>query len=64
VHVILHEDDLWPVNGSDAVFAATVAAAWIAEGMPPRWPTRRGGMAARGRAVGSSRHGEKAEEAS
>jgi hypothetical protein len=62
VNVILHEDDLWPVNGSDAVFAATVAAAWIAEGLPPRWPTRRGGAAARDRA-GSSRHGEKAEEA-
>jgi hypothetical protein len=41
VEVTLHEDDRWPVNGSDAVFAATVAAAWIAEGLPPRWPTRR-----------------------
>jgi xanthine dehydrogenase small subunit len=44
VEVTLHEDDRWPVNGSDAVFAATVAAAWIAEGVPPRWPTRRGGV--------------------
>jgi hypothetical protein len=44
VTVTLHEDDRWPVNGSDAVFAATVAAAWIAEGVPPRWPTRRGGV--------------------
>jgi xanthine dehydrogenase small subunit len=44
VEVVLHEDDRWPVNGSDAVFAATVAAAWIAEGLPPRWPTRRGGV--------------------
>jgi hypothetical protein len=44
VEVTLHEDDRWPVNGSDAVFAATIAAAWIAEGVPPRWPTRRGGV--------------------
>jgi CO/xanthine dehydrogenase Mo-binding subunit len=32
-----------PVNGSDAVFAAVAAAAWLAEGCPPEWPTRRGG---------------------
>jgi hypothetical protein len=43
VTVILHEDDRWPVNGSDAVFTATVAAAWIAEGRPGTWPTRRTG---------------------
>ena len=42
VEVILHPDDRWPVNGSDAVFAATLAAAWTAEGLPPTWPTRRG----------------------
>ncbi len=42
VDVTIHEDDGWPVNGSDAVFAATAAAAWIAEGSPARWPTRRG----------------------
>ncbi len=42
VEVVLHESDRWPVNGSDAVFAATVAAAWMAEGFAPRWPTRRG----------------------
>ena len=41
VSVALHEQDGWPVNGSDAVFVATLAAAWIAEGRPPRWPTRR-----------------------
>jgi xanthine dehydrogenase small subunit len=41
VTVRLHEDDGWPVNGSDAVFVATLAAAWIAEGLPGRWPTRR-----------------------
>jgi hypothetical protein len=42
VDVTLHPGDRWPVNGSDAVFAATLAAAWIAEGAPGRWPTRRG----------------------
>lgn len=31
-----------PVNGSDAVFAAVAAATWIAQGVPSRWPTRRG----------------------
>jgi aerobic-type carbon monoxide dehydrogenase small subunit (CoxS/CutS family) len=41
VVVRLHEDDGWPVNGSDAVFVATLAAAWIAEGLPGEWPTRR-----------------------
>ena len=30
-----------PVNGSDAVFAAVAAAAWIGEGCPQDWPTRR-----------------------
>ena len=34
VTVRLHEEDGWPVNGSDAVFVATLAAAWIAEGLP------------------------------
>ncbi|HZT67117.1 MAG TPA: 2Fe-2S iron-sulfur cluster-binding protein [Acidimicrobiales bacterium] len=31
-----------PVNGSDAVFAAVAAAAWLADGLPPRWPTDKG----------------------
>jgi CO/xanthine dehydrogenase Mo-binding subunit len=31
-----------PGNGSDAVFAAVAAATWIAQGLPSRWPTRRG----------------------
>jgi hypothetical protein len=31
------------VNGSDAVFAAVAAATWLAQGLPSRWPTRRGG---------------------
>jgi hypothetical protein len=42
VTVDLHPSDLWPVNGSDAVFAATAAAAWLTEGLAPQWPTRRG----------------------
>jgi CO/xanthine dehydrogenase Mo-binding subunit len=33
--------DAPPVNGSDAVFAAVAAAAWLAEGLPQDWPTRR-----------------------
>jgi len=41
VTIRLHEEDGWPANGSDAVFVATLAAAWIAEGLPGRWPTRR-----------------------
>jgi CO/xanthine dehydrogenase Mo-binding subunit len=28
-----------PVNGSDAAFAAVTAAAWLAQGCPPAWPT-------------------------
>jgi hypothetical protein len=43
VTVVLHEEDRWPVNGSDAVFVATLAAAAMAEGLPSRWPTRRTG---------------------
>ena len=31
-----------PVNGSDAVFAAVAAAAWIEDGLPQDWPTQRG----------------------
>lgn len=41
VAVELHPSSLWPVNGSDAVFAATAAAAWLADGLAPEWPTRR-----------------------
>lgn len=29
-----------PVNGSDAVMAAVALAAWKADGLSPRWPTR------------------------
>jgi hypothetical protein len=54
VKVRLHEDDGWPVNGSDAVYAATLAAAWVAEGLPPRWPTRRAALRAPLRDVAAS----------
>jgi hypothetical protein len=55
VTVRLHEEDGWPVNGSDAVFAATLAAAWIAEGLPGRWPTRRDAVRTPSRDVAASR---------
>jgi hypothetical protein len=58
VEVVLHPEDRWPVNGSDAVFAATVAAAWQAEGTPPTWPTRRGGTGQRARSAVPSGHRE------
>ena len=41
VEVTLHEEDAEPVNGSDAVFAATAAAVWSAQGWPADWPTGR-----------------------
>ena len=37
-----------PVNGSDAVFVAVAAARWLADGLPPAWPTARGTESARG----------------
>ena len=55
VMVRLHHQESWPVNGSDAVFAATLAAAWIAEGLPGRWPTRRDAVRAPARGVAPSR---------
>jgi aerobic-type carbon monoxide dehydrogenase small subunit (CoxS/CutS family) len=39
-----------PVRGSDAAFAAVAAATWIAQGLPGRWPTRRGADNTRSRA--------------
>ena len=54
VSVRIHDEDGWPVNGSDAVFVATLAAAWMAEGLPGRWPTRRAGVRAPGRDVARS----------
>ncbi len=60
IEVVLHPEERWPVNGSDAVFAATVAAAWMAEGVPPRWPTRRDGSARNStRVVGAGQKEEK-----
>jgi aerobic-type carbon monoxide dehydrogenase small subunit (CoxS/CutS family) len=41
IAVRVHPGDRWPVRGSDAVFAATAAAAWLADGLVERWPTRR-----------------------
>jgi hypothetical protein len=55
VTVRLHEEDAQPANGSDAVFAATLAAAWLAEGLPGRWPTRRDSVRAPTRDVAPSR---------
>ncbi len=36
-----HSGPTQPVPGSDAVFAAVAAAAWLADGLPARWPCRR-----------------------
>jgi aerobic-type carbon monoxide dehydrogenase small subunit (CoxS/CutS family) len=55
VTIRLHEEDGWPTNGSDAVFVATLAAAWVAEGLPGRWPTRRDAVRAPGPDVAASR---------
>jgi len=41
VEVTLHQEDSEPVNGSDAVFAATAAAVWSVQGWPTDWPTGR-----------------------
>jgi CO/xanthine dehydrogenase Mo-binding subunit len=41
IHVTISPSDAPPVNASDAVFAAVAAAAWIADGLPTDWPTRR-----------------------
>jgi xanthine dehydrogenase small subunit len=39
VVVAVEPSDGEPVNGSDAVFAAVAAAAWLDQGCPPEWPT-------------------------
>ncbi|NCY15835.1 MAG: hypothetical protein EBX39_03530 [Actinobacteria bacterium] len=39
VEVTLLDEDTEPVNGSDAVFAAVAAAAWLADGCATDWPT-------------------------
>ena len=45
--VVDHGDGPTPVNGSDAVLATVAAACWLAEGLPPHWPTDRGGAGRR-----------------
>ena len=45
VEVIIEASTEAPCNGSDAVFAAVAAATWLAQGLPPDWPTRRGSFA-------------------
>jgi aerobic-type carbon monoxide dehydrogenase small subunit (CoxS/CutS family) len=42
VHVEIEDDDGPAVNGSDAVFAAVAAAAWMADDLRPDWPLHRG----------------------
>ena len=42
VDVEIVPSDRPPVNGSDAVFVAVAAAAWIEQGCPQDWPTDRG----------------------
>jgi hypothetical protein len=42
IHVHTRTESGHPVRISDAAFAAVAAATWIAQGLPPRWPTRRG----------------------
>ncbi len=39
VDVTVEPSDGPAVNGSDAVFAAVAAAAWLDQGCPPEWPT-------------------------
>jgi xanthine dehydrogenase small subunit len=42
VTVTIHPTDGLALCGSDPVFAATAAAAWLVDGLTPAWPTRRG----------------------
>jgi aerobic-type carbon monoxide dehydrogenase small subunit (CoxS/CutS family) len=44
---VVDEPGAPPVNGSDAVFAAVAAARWLADGLPPTWPTDRAGAGRR-----------------
>jgi CO/xanthine dehydrogenase Mo-binding subunit len=41
ITVEIDNDGSSPRNGSDAVFAAVAAAAWVAQGCPPTFPTGR-----------------------
>ena len=58
VQITVHGEGTWPVNGSDSVFVATLAAAWSAEGLAPGWPTRRAAVRAPQRDVPASGRGE------
>jgi predicted GNAT family acetyltransferase len=42
VDVEVEREDAPAVRGSDAVFAAVAAAAWLAGGLEPAWPLERG----------------------
>jgi hypothetical protein len=42
ITIEIEPSDRPPVNGSDAVFAAVAAAAWLERGLPTDWPTERG----------------------
>jgi xanthine dehydrogenase small subunit len=42
VDVTIDDDDREPINGSDAVFAAVAAAAWLGDGLVQDWPTQEG----------------------
>ena len=41
VDVVVEDSGGPAVRGSDAVFAAVAAAAWLAAGLPPAWPVQR-----------------------
>jgi hypothetical protein len=43
VEVVVADGGGPPVNASDAAFAAVAAACWLADGLPPEWPTDRDG---------------------
>ena len=42
IDVAVEPGDGPPVRVSEAAFAAVAAATWLAQGLPSRWPTRRG----------------------
>jgi hypothetical protein len=44
---LVPDQDRPAVNGSDAVLAAVAAARWLADGLPPQWPTDRSGAGRR-----------------
>jgi CO/xanthine dehydrogenase Mo-binding subunit len=63
VDVEIEPSDRPPVNGSDAVFAAVAAAAWIGEGCAQDWPTgRRGSSSFRAKGASGSGGADLGEE--